>query len=99
MRVMLWFRRALPVVAALSALVLLLALAGLLPAREPDAPDVVAFDVKKAVTPSSPLARVESPSKAAPKTSTLAISWVPLCAAPDSGARLSKLRLFGSDEA
>lgn len=99
MGVMLWFRRALPVVAALAALVLLLALAGLLPAREPDAPDVVAFDVKKAVTPSSPLARVEAPVKGAPKATTLPVSWVPLCEAPETGARMSKLRLFGSDEA
>jgi len=93
-----WLRRALAVLAVLAAGVLVLAVAGLLPAREPAASDVLAFDVGKTQPPASPLSHLEAPIKPGQR-SKLEVSWVPLCDAPDAAPRLLKVRLFAGDDA
>jgi hypothetical protein len=93
----LWVRRGLSTLtvwaAVLGAVVLALAAAGMLPAREPAAPDVERFSIDKALSRPSTLARVE---RSEPKAKArFEVSWVPLCEAPAAGARLDRVRLFG----
>lgn len=90
-------RRALSVLAVLAAVVLVLAVAGLLPAREPPLPEVEPLDIQKAMPSSSSPSRAAQPEQ--PSQRELAASWVPLCDAPEAGARLLKVRLFASEDA
>lgn len=94
----LWLRRALAILAVLAAGVLLLAVVGLLPAREPPAPELLALDVHKTLPSASPLSRVEQPQTPAQR-SKLELSWVPLCDAPGAAARVLKVRLFAGEDA
>lgn len=70
--------------------------AGLVPAREPDAPEREAFSVEKTLPPQSTLSRavVEPPTKAAaPKRARPLLPLLPLCEAPERGARWYELAL------
>jgi hypothetical protein len=75
--------------------VLVAVAAGLVPAREPDAPEREPFSVQKTLPPQSPLARnVIAPPKAAETTRGRArLPLVPLCEAPERGARWYELSL------
>jgi hypothetical protein len=82
--------------ALLGAVVLVLAVAGMLPAREPSAPDVERFSVDKALVKPAALPRVEQRVDPAEKP-RFDVSWVPLCEAPAAGARLERVRAFAGE--
>jgi len=96
----LWLRKGLSTVATwaglLGAVVLVLAAAGMLPAREPPAPDVERFSVEKALVRPAALPRVEQPTDPA-EPARFDVSWVPLCEAPQAGARLERVRAFAGE--
>jgi hypothetical protein len=87
--------------ACAGATLLVIAAAGLLPAREPEAAEREAFSVHKATPAPSPLAKATreaagSPLPAAPGKATLQrppLPIVSLCEAPERGARWYKLAL------
>jgi hypothetical protein len=88
------WRRGLALAVCGGALVLVAAAAGLLPAREPAPPEREAFVVQKTLPAPSPLARVApAPKLAAAPAAPAALPIVPLCEAPERGARWYKLEL------
>jgi hypothetical protein len=82
--------------ALLGAIVLVLAAAGMLPAREPSAPDVERFSVEKALVKPASLPRVEQRAGPVQKP-RFEVSWVPLCEASQIGARLQRVRAFAGE--
>jgi hypothetical protein len=96
----LWLRKGLSTVtmwaALLGAGVLVLAAAGMLPAREPPPPDVERFSVEKAQVKPTALPRVEQRTDPAQQP-RFEVSWVPLCDAPQAGARLERVRAFAGE--
>lgn len=95
-----WVRRGLSTLtvwgAVLGAIVLVLAAAGMLPAREPPAPDVERFSVERAQMKPSALPRAEQRVDPVEKP-RFEVSWVPLCEAPQAGARLERVRAFAGE--
>jgi hypothetical protein len=89
-------RRLLAGLGVLGALVLVLAAAGLIPAREPGPPRVEPFSVDKAVAPTSKVLQEERDAGAAP--SARALRFLPLCEAPAAGARWYRLALSVQQE-
>jgi hypothetical protein len=96
----LWVRSGLSTLAIwgalLGAIVLVLAAAGMLPAREPPAPDVERFSPEKALVKPATLPRVEQRVDPAQKP-RFEVSWVSLCEAPQIGARLERVRAFAGE--
>jgi hypothetical protein len=90
-------RRALAILVCAGAVVLVVAAAGLVPAREPAPPERLPFAVEKTLPVQSPLARAALAPKPGPKGKAQfarpALPIVPLCEAPERGARWYKLEL------
>jgi hypothetical protein len=89
-------RRLLAGLSVLGALVLALAAAGLIPAREPEPPRVEKFSVDEAVLPSSKVLREERDAGAA--EGARALRFLPLCDAPAAAARWYRLALSAQQE-
>lgn len=90
-----WWRRALGALALAAALALVAVAAGLVPPREPGAPESQPFSVHKTTPPASllrPSAPQAAPSKGVP-AKLLSLPLVPLCEAPERGARFFKVQL------